>query len=155
MALDRNLRKRKVKPPPDYRETDERYPKSRSRKMNRKMRSSGEPLGPVKRRFEDTDTHGEWAPGEFQRSYPKNKKNAEWYRTHAYGKAHPGAKHDSWGKIAGPPTPEGRPKPRKGPADRPAAAKAVANAASTPKGYHRMPNGKMMKDSAHKKGKRG
>lgn len=131
MPTDRKLRKLEdVDPPPDYRETRERYP-NKSRKVNRKMRSSGEPLGPTNRRYEDNNTFGEWAPGEFQRSYPKNAKNKEWYRTHAYGKAYPGAENDTWGKIAGPPTPPGRPKPKKGPADRPpAAAKAVAKAAA-------------------------
>ena len=159
MASDRQLRRMKgrdVKPPPDYRETRERYDNGDRKgplKVNRKLRSTGEPRGKSNRRYEDNDTWGEWAPGEFQRSYPKNKKNAEWYRTHSYGKAYPGAEHDTWGPIQGPPTPKGRKKPKKGPADRPAASRAVANAAAVPKGYHRMPNGKLMKDSAHKKGK--
>jgi hypothetical protein len=143
MPLDRRLRDLgDVKPPPDYRDTKEVYTSDRFKrtKINRKMRSTGEPQGKSNRRYEDNDTWGEWAPGEFERSYPKNEKNAEWYRTHRYGKAYPDAPYDTWRPIAGPPTPPGRPKPNKGPADRkggfragppapPAAAKAVAKAA--------------------------
>lgn len=84
-------------------------------------RPAGGPRGRLRYKAEKqsgADPAGQWAPGEFQRSYPKNKKNAEWYRTHSYGRR-AGDDYDSWRRIAGPPTPKGNPKPRKGPADRP------------------------------------
>jgi len=127
-------RREYIDAPPDYRKSDERYPgedgRPGRRKPNRRLKTSpsirrrgarpqGGPAGRLtqkERDREEADRFGQWAPGEFQRSYPKNKKNAEWYRTHTYGRS-AGDDYDSWRRIAGPPTPKGKPKPRKGPGD--------------------------------------
>ena len=132
MAIRR--RREYIDEPPDYRRSNDRYPgedgRPGGRKPNRRLRTApamrpsmrgarpqGGPFGRLtnrQQRREATDRHGEWAPGEFQRSYPKNKKNAEWYRTHTYGRS-VGNDYDSWRRIAGPPTPKGYPKQKKEP----------------------------------------
>jgi len=132
--MAKRRRREYIDEPPDYRESDERYPSENGRfvrrKPNRRIRTKpairpsmrgarpiGGPMGrltPMQQKHEATDRRGEWAPGEFQRSYPKNAKNADWYRTHTYGRS-VGNDYDSWRRIAGPPTPKGYPKPKKGP----------------------------------------
>ena len=130
--MAKRRRREYIDEPPDYRESNDRYPSEDGRpgrrKPNRRLRTSpamrlrearpqGGPAGRLTYKQQDkagTDRRGQWAPGEFQRSYPKNAKNAEWYRTHTYGRS-VGNDYDSWRRIAGPPTPKGLPKSKKGP----------------------------------------
>lgn len=122
MAIRR--RREYIDEPPDYRESGDRY-SSGVKKPNRRLRTNpsvrpsmrgARPQGGPRGRLSykagkesGVDRRGEWAPGEFQRSYPKNAKNANWYRTHSYGRS-AGNDYDSWRRIAGPPSPKGSPK---------------------------------------------
>ncbi|MGA0134446.1 MAG: hypothetical protein ACO3ND_08850 [Opitutales bacterium] len=121
---ERDMRRRgfpgNIKPPPVYVRTKDRYDPINPRvnpegelKANRKISSYGLPVGkrPARTRilpglsdYESANRRGEWAVGEFQRSYPKSK-NQRWYREHSYGKPYPGAEYDTWRKKAGPPSP--------------------------------------------------
>lgn len=97
-----------VSPPPTYRApTDANHYVDRDGKRNyrdqRPMGGTGWPEGPAhsRRGGGSPNRFGEWAPGEFERSYPKSDpKNAAWYKDHAY-QSHDGR----WVTKAGPPTP--------------------------------------------------
>lgn len=94
-----------VKPPPKYVENTSRR-SDRTLADQRKMRPDGWPAGPSRdRRHGTANTHGEWQPGEAERSYPKSDPaNAAWFKDHVY------QKNDSrWVTKAGPPTPVGNP----------------------------------------------
>jgi hypothetical protein len=101
-----------VTPPPKYVENTTRRSDG-PQADQRPMRSDGWPAGFARdRRHGTANPHGEWQPGETERSYPKSDPgNAAWYKDHVY------QKHDSrWVRKAGPPSPVGNPKSNSRPA---------------------------------------
>lgn len=103
-------RLREVKEPPFYDEearyTDDKGFTLPKRRMNDR---GGLPQGPKWYRrggASSADAWNEWDPGEFKRSYPKNKQNKEWYSMHSYGrvKRKDGSEEefDGWNRKAGP-----------------------------------------------------
>jgi hypothetical protein len=102
-----------IKEPPFYDEDKEYWAGSStspSRKRvlpKRRMGSNGGlPAGPSKHHDDPANTWHEWNPGEFKRSYPKNKQNLDWYTLHKYGglknKKGEGTDTDGWTRLPGP-----------------------------------------------------
>jgi hypothetical protein len=125
--------RRKIKPidaPPSYHEPKNPRRADGSAIDQRQMRPDGWPYGASHDRTGSANTHGEWQPGEFERSYPpSDPKNADWYKYHHL------QKHDvrfvpntypEKGGAGNKPAPK---IPYKGAKPVPDAAKAVAKAA--------------------------
>lgn len=124
-----------VSPPPTYKPpTDANYYIDSDGKRNyrdqRPMADTGWPDGKAdsRRGGGSPNRFGEWAPGEFERSYPKSDpKNAAWYKDHVFQ-----SNDKRWVREPGPPTPVDKRRGKEGPPlKKPAAAaSAVARAAA-------------------------
>lgn len=76
-----------VDEPPVYRDpgNSSLFMPGRNKPDQRRMGTKGWPDGPSRYKDSNVNTHGQWANGEFERSYPRSDpKNDAWYRKHAY-----------------------------------------------------------------------